>query len=665
MFKSSFKKQMQEAFIDLTKDQSSLFVTDVDRDLLYETYLNSFKEQEDRVSHTCNSCKQFIRNYGNVVAIKNNKIVTIWNFTAEDIYSEIPGALNSLVLSSNIKSLFLGETRKAGVDFNFQQLEDRKIQWDHMFLEIPKQFVNTSSNSRESLVGVNRDTRNVFKRGLDEITQDSVETVLELISQNSLYRGQEFKNILEEFLKHKKEYEKSDNKENYCWINSGKGSNAITKIRNSSIGSLLTDISEGKELDKAVTSFERMVAPTNYKRPTPVVTKGMVEEAEKTIEKLGLINSLKRRFAVVDDISINEVLYVNRDTKKGLGVFDEMKEDVQINPKSLSKIEEIQVDTFIKDVLPNTKNIEVLVENNHLDNLVSVIAPQDKEAPTLFKWDNNFSWSYTNAVTDSIKERVKSAGGRVDGEVRVSLSWFNYDDLDLHVIEPSRNIIYYGNAVNRVSGGNLDVDMNAGSGRTREAVENITWPVARTMSDGVYRVVVHNFSQREKIDAGFTIEVECRGELYSFDYDKIVKDQEKIIVVEFTYSKEKGIVSISKEGSSSKVLSKEKWGISTNKFQKVSMVMNSPNYWNNNIGNKHLFFMLEGAKSDENTRGFFNEFLKEDLLKNKRVFELLGSKMKVEPSDSQLSGLGFSSTQRNHLICKIEGKFKRTVKIIF
>lgn len=46
-------------------------------------------------------------------------------------------------------------------------------------------------------------------------------------------------------------------------------------------------------------------------------------------------------------------------------------------------------------------------------------------------------------------------------------------------------------------------------------------------------------------------------------------------------------------------------------------------------------------------------------------FEALGAKMKVEPSDNQLTGLGFSTTQKASVICKVDGSFKRIIKINF
>jgi len=203
--------------------------------------------------------------------------------------------------------------------------------------------------------------------------------------------------------------------------------------------------------------------------------------------------------------------------------------------------------------------------------------------------------------------------------------------------------------------------MNAGGPTSRTPVENIIWTNKAKMAEGKYRVVVHQFAKRENTHVGCVVEVECNGEVFTFEENKAMLGHTNIC--EFNYSKETGITFSS--GQTSSTVSKDKWGISTNKFQKVSMIMNSPNYWEKQIGNKHVFFVIEGAKNDEPTRGFFNEFLKDELNTNRKVFEVLGAKLKVEPSDKQVTGIGFSTTQRNHIICRVEGNFKRTLKVTF
>ena len=93
--------------------------------------------------------------------------------------------------------------------------------------------------------------------------------------------------------------------------------------------------------------------------------------------------------------------------------------------------------------------------------------------------------------------------------------------------------------------------------------------------------------------------------------------------------------------------------------------MLSPNQWDGReIGNKHFFFMLDGCLNDGTARGFFNEFLGESLAPHRKVLEMVGARMKTDTSDRQLSGLGFSSTRRDSLLCRVEGSFRRTVKVL-
>lgn len=668
-----FKSNMQRCFQAMTANPNKLFLTSVDKYVLWDTYLNSFSE-EDRQGNNCNCCKSFIRNYGSVVALKEQKDsqgvvtferLTLWDFDASGEFAETAKSMKALVSPAPITEIFLSKEKQLGTDSNKEVLEDKQvITWHHLALTLPTRFIDSSASSIEAIRGTYRANKEVFKRSLDEISKDAVETVLELIAQDSIYRGTEFTYVLKEFLNYQKAYSLVVDKDSYCWAYSANLPPSIAKIRNTAIGTLLVDVSNGVDLDRAVTSFERMMNAGNYKRPKAIVTQSMIEAAKKEVEALGLLPSLNRRMAAIDDVNINDILFKDRDAKKATDVFGMLKEEVTVNPKSFSKVEEISISDFISNVLPTATRIEALLENSHLPNFMTLVTAEDSAAINFFKWSNPFSWSYTNAVADSIKERVKDAGGHVDGELRVSLSWHNFDDLDLHVTETNGNTIYYSNRRSS-TGGELDVDMNAGGGQTRKPVENISWKTNARMSEGTYTVKVNNFSKRDTADTGFSVQIECQGQVYDFDYEMSPQNKGTVEVVKFTYTKRGGIVM--PETVKSVAAPKDKWGLSTYRFYKVSLLMLSPNYWGDTgVGNKHFFFMLEGAKTDEITRGFFNEFLTDSLIQqHKRVFEVLANKIAVTPAEKELSGLGFSSTQRQSLIVKVTGKTQRVLKINF
>lgn len=689
MFKD-FVKAIQKNLQQMSKDSSRLFTVNVDTEELYNLYLDSFPAgtneiYRERREYDCSCCRHFIRDVGNVVSIKNGELHTIWgiNPVSDDKYNVVTAALDAYVKQKAVSGVFLKKEKRIGTPENREMLPTGKInKYEHFFVDLPEIciFKEYYGHTLEGDLSQFRDIRNVFKRSLDEISKEAVDTVLELIAQNSLYKGAEWKKQLTEFKNYQKEYKRltDEQKELWTWEKSIVAGAVIGKIRNHSIGTLLVNISEGMDLDLAVRKYEQIVAPVNYKRPKAIFTKKMLENAKKTITELGYMDSLQRRFATLDDITVNNILFSNKDAAKritgAMDLFDEMEQDVAIDPKRFSKVEEISAEDFIKNVLPVAKELEVYLENKHIQNMVSLIAPEVADAKTMFKWNNGMSWAYTGNITDSdIKENVKAAGGSVTGIVRFSIQWNDGNgkdnsDLDAHCLEPQGgDHIYFSHKISRYTGGELDIDITDPIYQCKSnggvAVENITYPSKERMKPGTYKFYVNQYSFRNS--QGFKAEVEVNGEIHSYEYNSPVRGN--VDVAEVILDQSGNFKVVDKLPGNCATISKDVWGIKTLQFTPVSVVCYSPNYWDEQkgSGHQHLFFMLKDCINPEEPNGYYNEFLKPELEQHRRVFEALGSKAHVKDVDDQLSGVGFSLTKRNDLIIKVKGATERVLKVKF
>lgn len=626
-----FGEAVHKRYTELAKGE--LFVADVED--IFGTYLAAFPPGtnpvfRERTEHDCQCCKQFIRKLGVLVAINpDGTTSSVWDdLNLPEPYATVAARLSEVVRQAPIHTVFRTKELKYGTDHNY---DTKTAQcWDHFHGDVTDKHYSTDAATKR---GEMEAIAQVLRRGLTEIRKDDLEAVLDLIDSNALYRGAEHRAAVVEFRDLQRKF---DGSETFVW---GNLHSRAARFRNTVIGTLLVDLAEGKPLEDAVRMFESKVAPANYKRPTALITAKMVAEAAETLSKLGLEGAVHRRFARLEDVSVNNVLFVDNSVRATMkdGIAGLLADSVKPKTVNIEKAEAISISDFVVKVLPTATSMSVLVQNKHAGNFVSLTGGDGPER--LFKWDNNFAWSYDGEVTDSIKQRVKAAGGNVNALLRVSLGWFNYDDLDIHCVTPGGDHISYCNKA-----GILDVDMNAAGRRdSRSPVENLAF---NRLQDGTYRVFVNNYMKKETADVGFSIEVEYQGAIQQFSYPKAVRNNENIEGFKLTVANGRLTKIDPGAGLIGGAISTDKWGIQTETLVPVTVLMNSPNYWDGQeVGNKHWFFMLKGCKNPDAVRGIYNEFLRADLDKHRKVFEVLGSKTKCPPTDAQISGVGFSSSR--------------------
>ena len=705
-----FSKLIQAQFDKMSFKHKVLFRVALTGQQIWDLYLSSFTKENDPVFrdpassvHNCNHCKNFIRRYGNIVAIDDDyNIISMFDVAPSEEFENTAYVLSEAIRNSKIVDVFFetfeelnslpyescsktNEVFQLGVDKNVKRYTKEEAEkfgvvkpnevrtFNHLHLSLSKVFVDMSGKSEEAITGEFRDAKTVFQRGMETISFDTLMLVRDLINQGSLLDGATHLFKIEKVLPLKNHYDKlaSDQRDNWCWISAYK--NPLAKFRNELIGTLCVELSEGEELNKACQSWNKRVDPANYMKVTAPITKKQIEEAKEFVIENGYEASFARRFATIDDIRVSEILHSNvgEDKIKGVSIFDGVKSSSTKHKRNeFASVEEVAIAKFMDDILPSCTSVEAFLTNGHRMNLVSLTTSVDQDCKPIFKWSNPYSWTYNGnlAGKSQIKEAVKAEGGKIDGDLRFSITW-NEDgkdivDLDAHALEPDGNEICYAtpyrkdrdNKRTKMSG-QLDIDM---IDPRKLGVENIVWSDLSKMKDGTYQFWVHNFNGNS--NKGFKAEIEFNGETYNYEYSKEVRVNVGVARVKLT----KGVFTIEHLIPESETSSKEIYGLETNQFNKVNLVCLSPNHWSENkVGNKHFFFMLNGCKSPNAIRSFHNEGLLPELAAHRKVLEVLGATNMIEPSDKQLSGLGFNATVKDELVVRLQGSFKRIIKLKF
>lgn len=101
------------------------------------------------------------------------------------------------------------------------------------------------------------------------------------------------------------------------------------------------------------------------------------------------------------------------------------------------------------------------------------------------------------------------------GDVQVSVSWNEDVDVDLYVVDPNGETVYYGSTTSS-SGGELDLDSNPACSIDGIRNENVTWPTGEAPS-GTYEVRLNLYADCDIDQTSWVVTVQAIGRTYRWE----------------------------------------------------------------------------------------------------------------------------------------------------
>ncbi|MFO0556949.1 MAG: MopE-related protein [Polyangiales bacterium] len=119
-----------------------------------------------------------------------------------------------------------------------------------------------------------------------------------------------------------------------------------------------------------------------------------------------------------------------------------------------------------------------------------------------------------DGIDNNCNGAIDEGCGYQSGQVQVTVAWQGTADIDLHVVDPAGEELYYGDRTS-ASGGQLDRDANAACSQSPPTVENVFFSQAPR---GNYRARVHVYSMCQDSSIPVTLSISVGGRAYSFQH---------------------------------------------------------------------------------------------------------------------------------------------------
>lgn len=222
-------------------------------------------------------------------------------------------ALNNTVTKSKVNGVFISSEKILG-----QPVKGERY---HISAILKPDMVYTPKlNTANQMMAEKLEDFRILNSGLSEYPIDAIKQAITLLKTDSLYRSEKCLGVAEwlKNLHEKCAKSNSYNRTNIIWLAVATAPIGYCHVKSTMIGTLLDDIISELTFDCISRRFAEKMHPLQYQRPQAPPSEGNIKEAEEIIEKLGVQNSFKRRFARFEEL---KKIWKSKENEKGKGFF--------------------------------------------------------------------------------------------------------------------------------------------------------------------------------------------------------------------------------------------------------------------------------------------------------------------------------------------------------
>ena len=370
------------------------FTTDADPDALWEDYLGAMaKSASGRRHFSCQTCRKFVRKFGGLATIDEagDARPAIWNPAAlageRDPAAAAIAALNARVARAKVTGVFLCDALTWGDPLT----EDRKrnIYWTHLGGVPSKPFAHSLMTAGQAMADKREDFTNL-SRGLADYPVAAVVQALKVLKAEALYRAEKTLGVAEWLMERHFALAgaKGARRANLLWKAVALAPPGFCHVRGTMISTLLDDVIAGLPFSAIAKRWADKMHPLQYQRPSAPPKAGAIERAEVVVARLGIENSLKRRFATLDDVLAK--VWMPREgeaepAKVAGGVFARLRGAERAVKSVDLPSTRFTWEKFRAAALPTALELELLLPDR--GSYYGLLTAAESESPPIIQWD--------------------------------------------------------------------------------------------------------------------------------------------------------------------------------------------------------------------------------------------------------------------------------------